>query len=44
MFTAIGDTYAGLLENSLRNTNESDSKFVLEEAMTSLFDIAMDGN
>lgn len=37
MFIAIGDTYAGLLENSLKNTNESDSTFVLEEAFKSLF-------
>lgn len=37
MFVAIGETYAGLLENSLKNTNESDSVFVLEEAFKSLF-------
>jgi hypothetical protein len=39
MYLAIGETYAGLLENSLRNTNQSDSIFVLEEAFKSLFEI-----
>lgn len=44
IFTAIGNTYAGLLENSLRNTNQSDSTFVLEEAFKSLFEILMESN
>lgn len=43
MFFAIGETYAGLLENSLKNTNESDSVFVLEEAFKSLFEISNGG-
>ena len=42
MFVAIGDTYAGLLENTLKNTNESDSVFVLEEAFKSLFQITQE--
>ena len=43
MFLAIGETYAGLLENSLKNTNESDSVFVLEQAFQNLFVISKDG-
>lgn len=37
---AIGDTYSGLLEHSLKKSNQEDATFVIEEAFKLLFDMA----
>jgi hypothetical protein len=44
IFQAIGETYAGLLEHSLKKTNETDSLYVLQEALKSLFEVMASGS
>ena len=40
---AIGDTYAGLLEHSLKKSTEEDSIYVLEEGINTLFELIDSG-
>lgn len=43
IFEAIGETYAGLLEHSLKKSSEEDAVFVLEEAIKTLLEMVETG-